>query len=309
MHPFRYLEMRPIFYITKFLCLASFLMLKHSSIAQKKIPNDTLLSKKWFISANLTSFIREERTFYPQTQRFITTHRYISIEPELSLNSYFSIKFPIAVGFNRIKEGYTQSNDHNTFYFYYFNAPDSLSYNQPFFLTYYTTFNPYDHVPHDNYYMRNQDLIAQIGINPKIYFWGQRAVSMYLSQCLNAGIMDSYALDYYHSFNNTSTDPTVKNWQWVKEDIIFHHNPFLFLRYQASVGLELHASKRVFIGLESGFATRIMKTGQENDYVYISVDQKPFELIYTDNFHGNKPNPEENKLKFINRVFIRIAIN
>jgi len=289
---------------TNFLLLA-FLICSPISFGQKELDS----SFNWFISANLTSFFRDERTFYPQTQRFITTNQYISIEPELSLNNHFTIKFPIAVGLNRIKEGYTQTNDRNSFYYYYNNAPDSLSFYKPYFLPYYTTFNGWDHNPHENYYMRNQDLVAQIGINPKIYFWGQRTVSMYLSQCLNAGIMDSYALDYYHSFITTSTDPNDKSWKIVHEDIIFHHNPFFFLRYQASLGLELHVAKRFFIGLESGFTNNVLKTGRKNDYVYMSIDNQPFELIYTDKYHGNKPYPEVKQLKFINRVFLRIAIN
>jgi len=305
----RFKKMRPIFYMTKSICLVSFLFLALNSVAQKKFSLETLFSKKWYISTNFTSLFRHEDLLYFEDSQMQTTNRFITLEPEVAIKDNLTIRFPLGFGINYIKGGYSTYSKYNSYYYYLLNAPFYNTTVQPYFSPGYTQ-QPYtvqkgEITPKKS--LHRQDLIFQLGINPKLYFFGQRKASIYFSPSLTIGIMDSYALDYYHSFLNDSNDPSYNHWIWKQENILFYHNPFIFSRFQACLGFEFNFSRKISWGFETGFTTFVFGEGKKDDHVFISLDGGEFKQIYTDQ------NPDQMTktipFHFTNRILLRVAIN
>lgn len=309
MHPFRYSEMRPIFYITKSICLVSFLLLAHQLIAQENSETDKLITKKWYISTNFTSLFRDKRLLLVDQSQFPTTNRYISIEPEMDLTKNVTVRFPIQLGFNFLRKEFSTEAQSNSYYFYLLNDGFYNTANQPYFSSEYTqhSYTVQKGEKPTNKSVHKQDIIFQIGINPKMYMTEQRKVSVYFSPSFSLGLMDSYALDYYHSFKNNSTDTNSIYWVWDKEIINYHHNPFIFLRLQTCFGLEIKLSTNFSLGIETGLSTYVDSEGKKDDRVFISLDGGDFKQIYTD-FNPNQMN-KLLPVHFTNRVLLRYSIN
>ncbi len=302
--------MKPSFYIFQLLCLVLFLSLGSTSYAQERITfHDKLLNKKWYVSTNVTSFVRNKRFLLFDKSQFQTTNRYLSVEPEIFLNTNVTLRFPIQLGFNCFRKMFTTESNSNSYYYYLLNDGYYNTTVQPHFSPKYIqpsyTIQKGD-IPIQQS-LHKQDIIFQIGINPKLYIPEQRKVSFYFSPSFSIGLMDSYALDYYHRFNSTTSSSGYNIWSWDKETIDYHHNPFLFVRIQTCLGIEFKLKSKLFLDLESGFSSFVSGEGKKDDRVYISLNSSEFNQIYTD------PNPDQMfklvPVHFINRVVLRFSIN
>jgi hypothetical protein len=302
--------MKPSFYIFQSLCLVYFLGLELKSHAQEPVTlYDKLISKKWYVSTNFTSFFRNKRFLLFDESQFQTTNRCLSVEPEMYLNTNVTLRFPIQLGFNFLHKQYTTESNSNSYYYYLLNDGYYNTTIQPHFSPKYIqpsyTIQKGD-IPTQQS-LHKLDIIFQIGINPKLYIPEQRKVSCYFSPSLFIGLMDSYALDYYHRFNSTTSSSGYNIWSWDKETIDYHPNPFLFVRIQTCLGIEIKLKSKLFLDLESGFSSFVYGEGKKDDHVYISLNGGEFNQIYTD------PNPDQMfklvPIHFINRVLLRYSIN
>ena len=301
--------MRPIFYNTQFFCLFSFLLFQQNSCAQQNFVRNTLASKNWYVSTNFTSLFRDKRFLIVDGSQFSTTNRFISIEPEIYLNQNVTLRFPFQLGFNFLHKEFSTEATSNSYYFYLLNDNYYNTTVQPYFSPEYTqhSYTVQKGEKPTKKSVHKQDMIFQIGINPKLYIPEQRKVSFYFSPSLSFGLMDSYTLDYYHSFTSTTTSSGFNNWKWDKEIINYRHNPFIFARLQTCFGLEINLNNRFSLGIETGLTSYVFREGKKDDRVYMSLDGGDFKLIYTDFSHNqmDKLIP----IHFTNRILLRYSIN
>ena len=225
----------------------------------------------WSISTNLTSLYRPKRVAFSTENRYTTTNPYLTFEPELVLHKHFSLKFPIAIGLNRLKDKYEEYNDRNSSYYY--SYPQGYQGEEPYF----SELPVYYHGVYFRNYKRYHDLIIQIGFYPKIYPFGKGKTTLFLSPGINFGSMDKYQIRYYHEFVKDD-----QQYRIVHEKMVYYRDPFLFLRKELLLGFDVVISKSFNISLESGISSRVKEYGLLPDEVYQKLGDSSFELIYKD---------------------------
>ena len=285
------------------------LVFSNTLFSQHELSFTQKLKRKWFVSTNFTSLFRNSHFLLFEESQMQTTNRFITIEPEVIQNNQVSLRFPICIGINYFKNGHSTDQKYNTYYYYLLNDGFYNTNVHPYFSPKYTqhsyTVQKGD-IPTKKS-LHKQDLIFQIGINPKLYIPEQRNVSIYFSPSLSIGLMDSYALDYYHSFKGSTSSSGYNIWSWDKETIVYHHNPFLYARVQTTLGLEIQLGNKFSLDFETGISSFVTGEGKKDDHVYMSLNGGDYQQIYTD-FNPNqlfKPVP----IHFINRLLLRMTIN
>lgn len=130
----------------------------------------------------------------------------ISIEPEYQISDKIAIKIPVLVGLNNNSptplnsNELIRSNNNYSSQKYYING-DYGRYTFPMSINYGK--NAVEFLANEEYpytsrkYSHTQNVIAQIGISPRFYPFGQRKQSLYLAQTFAIGIADYYANDFY----------------------------------------------------------------------------------------------------------------
>lgn len=215
----------------------------------------------WSVSTNLTALFN----FGPTNSR-------LSIEPEYTVNDYFSVKTPLTFGvFNNYSIGV--------------NDARQLTYKDYSYNEFTTVNNPPSIV--NNVRLRDvQHLVGQIGINPKIYPFKKDAhiVSFYLSPSLIFGVTERYAADRYDKldtmgfFSSASQSYSVY-WEITTDHEIISSNRHFFYNYEFLAGLDFHFGKYIGLTLETGYASKIKGEPLLNDKVYASTDGGPYQLI------------------------------
>ncbi len=213
----------------------------------------------WSVSSNLTALFN-----------FGALNSRMSIEPEYTVNDYFSIKTPITFGiFNNYTIGV--NNAYPLTYYYYSNTTYSGVDNPP--------------VPEDNMRRQAQHLVGQIGIQPKIYPFKKddHLLSMYVSPSLILGVTDRYAVERYDRSDTVSywsNSQTFIYWETNTDYELISHNEHFFFNYEFLVGLDVHMGKALGMSLEAGYASKIQGEPQKNDKVYTSYNGGPYQLVY-----------------------------
>jgi hypothetical protein len=262
--------MKPILLFTS-LFLLSFTVKSQHWDSLKHEKRNFFEKNTWSISTNLTSLYRPKRVAFSTENRYTTTNPYLTFEPELVVRKHFSLKFPIAIGLNRLKDKYEEHNDRNSSYYY--SYPQGYQGEEPYF----SEFSVYYHGVSVRNYRRYHDLIIQIGFYPKIYPFGKGKTTLYLSPGINFGSMDKYQIKYYHEFVKVD-----QRYSIVHEKMVYSRDPFLFLRKELLLGFDIVFSKSFTISLESGISSRVKEYGLTPDEVYQKLGDAPFELIYKD---------------------------
>jgi hypothetical protein len=204
------------------------------------------------VSTNLTALI----------PLYLTGGR-VTIEPEYRFNNFFSIKAPISIGSSRnirshYPKPYFESQYHN-----YSTGPVMFGYKHK----YLSFSDPYDYL--------SEDIIVQIGVNPKYYPIGKskKYIAPYLSGAVNFGIAKDYGKDYYVQSDTFSTDfyqdPStgIYNYTWntywntTTESIVEKEGGRNYFNFELLLGLDFNLSKRLTATLETGYASRLQEQG------------------------------------------------
>ena len=186
----------------------------------------------------------------------------VTIEPEYRINELFSVKLPISIGIPRNRRSYyVKKPNFDSQYLNYSTAPVMLG-------------DPYNYL--------SEDIIVQIGVNPKYYPIGRskKYIAPYLSGAVNFGIAKDYGKDYYvqsdtyggawNTYWNTTTESTVK-----KEG---ERNYFNF---ELLLGLDFNLSKRLTATVETGYASKLQELGVSTvvSKVYQRIGEGEYNLV------------------------------
>ena len=188
----------------------------------------------------------------------------VTIEPEYRINELFSVKLPISIGIPRNTLPIYPLPDFDSQYLNYSTRPVMFGFN---FFTDLTFGDHYDYL--------SEDIIVQIGVNPKYYPIGKskKFIAPYLSGAVNFGIAKNYGKDYYVQSDTFSTDfhynPSTGNysytwntyWNTTTESIVKKEGERNYFNFELLLGLDFNFSKRLTATLETGYASRLQEKG------------------------------------------------
>jgi hypothetical protein len=188
----------------------------------------------------------------------------VTIEPEYRINELFSVKLPISIGIPRNTLPIYPLPDFDSQYLNYSTRPVMFGFN---FFTDLTFGDRYDYL--------SEDIIVQIGVNPKYYPIGKskKFIAPYLSGAVNFGIAKNYGKDYYVQSDTFSTDfhynPSTGNynyywntyWNTTTEFTVKKEGERNYFNFELLLGLDFNLSKRLTATLETGYASRLQEQG------------------------------------------------
>jgi len=178
----------------------------------------------------------------------------VTIEPEYRFNNFFSIKAPISIGIPRNRRPYDSQPYFDSQYLNYSTGPGFS--------------DPYGVIP--------EDIIVQIGVNPKYYPIGKskKFIAPYLSGAVNFGIYKDYGNDYYVQSDTSGSSNTQYNpstgiysytwntyWNTTTESIVEKEGGRNYFNFELLLGLDFNFSKRLTATVETGYASRLQEQG------------------------------------------------
>jgi len=200
---------------------------------------------RFSVSTNLTALIPLNLTVGRAT-----------IEPEYRINELFSLKLPVSVGIPRNRQSYyVKKPNFDSQYLNYSTGPVMLG-------------DPYNYL--------SEDIIVQIGVNPKYYPIGKskKYIAPYLSGAVNYGITKEYGKDYYvqSDTSGSSSDqynPSTGNysytwntfWNTTTESTVEKEGERNYFNFELLLGLDFNLSKRLTATVETGYASRLQELG------------------------------------------------
>lgn len=249
---------------------------------------------KWAISYNLASpFLSVLSVVNKNNRTFFSNNALISIEPEYFISDKFSLKFPVYLGLPNFKLPITETIDRQ-------NVPTTavdeggLLYKSTLYWRYQIELDNAVLPIIDGKY-ENEDapehgrrLLAQIGVHPKWFPYGQSKNALFIGQGLDLGIGDMYAIDYFHTWE-TSNGSSVEDWVWTEERIELRTDNTLFFRYEATVGVSFNFGNALNLSIETGYSTPMKNSGKDGDRVYRRIFKSgAYEQIHAEVYNEDK---------------------
>jgi hypothetical protein len=223
------------------------------------------------VSTNLTALI----------PLYLTGGR-VTIEPEYRINELFSVKLPISIRTSRNIRSHFPKPYFDSQYLNYSTRPVMFGYKHK-----YLNGDPYDYL--------SEDIIVQIGVNPKYYPIGRskKYIAPYLSGAVNFGIAKDYGKDYYVQSDTFSTDfyqdPSTgyynytwnTYWNTTTESIVEKEGERNYFNFELLLGLDFNLSKRLTATLETGYASRLQEQGVSTvvPKVYQRIGEGEYNLV------------------------------
>jgi hypothetical protein len=223
------------------------------------------------VSTNLTALI----------PLYLTGGR-VTIEPEYRINELFSVKLPISIRTSRNIRSHYPKPYFDSQYLNYSTGPVMFGYKHK-----YLNGDPYDYL--------SEDIIVQIGVNPKYYPIGRskKYIAPYLSGAVNFGIAKDYGKDYYVQSDTFSTDfyqdPSTgyynytwnTYWNTTTESIVEKEGERNYFNFELLLGLDFNLSKRLTATLETGYASRLQEQGVSTvvPKVYQRIGEGEYNLV------------------------------
>ena len=199
----------------------------------------------------------------------------VTIEPEYRINELFSVKLPISIGIPRNRRSYyVKKPNFDSQYLNSSTAPVMLG-------------DPYNYL--------SEDIIVQIGVNPKYYPIGKskKLIAPYLSGAVNFGITKEYGKDYYVQSDTFSTDfyqdPSTgyynytwnTYWNTTTESIVEKEGERNYFNFELLLGLDFNLSKRLTATVETGYASKLQELGVSTvvSKVYQRIGEGEYNLV------------------------------
>ena len=203
------------------------------------------------VSTNLTALIPLNLTVGRAT-----------IEPEYRINELFSVKLPVSIGIPRNRQSYyVKKPNFDSQYLNYSTAPVMLG-------------DPYNYL--------SEDIIVQIGVNPKYYPIGKskKLIAPYLSGAVNFGITKEYGKDYYVQ-SNTYGGAWNTYWNTTTESTVKKEGERNYFNFELLLGLDFNLSKRLTATVETGYASKLQELGVSTvvSKVYQRIGEGEYNLV------------------------------
>ena len=186
----------------------------------------------------------------------------VTIEPEYRINELFSVKLPISIGIPRNRRSYyVKKPNFDSQYLNYSTAPVMLG-------------DPYNYL--------SEDIIVQIGVNPKYYPIGKskKHIAPYLSGAVNFGITKEYGKDYYVQ-SNTYGGAWNTYWNTTTESTVKKEGERNYFNFELLLGLDFNLSKRLTATVETGYASKLQELGVSTvvSKVYQRIGEGEYNLV------------------------------
>ena len=186
----------------------------------------------------------------------------VTIEPEYRINELFSVKLPISIGIPRNRRSYyVKKPNFDSQYLNYSTAPVMLG-------------DPYNYL--------SEDIIVQIGVNPKYYPIGKskKLIAPYLSGAVNFGITKEYGKDYYVQ-SNTYGGAWNTYWNTTTESTVKKEGERNYFNFELLLGLDFNLSKRLTATVETGYASKLQELGVSTvvSKVYQRIGEGEYNLV------------------------------
>ena len=186
----------------------------------------------------------------------------VTIEPEYRINELFSVKLPISIGIPRNRRSYyVKKPNFDSQYLNYSTAPVMLG-------------DPYNYL--------SEDIIVQIGVNPKYYPIGKskKLIAPYLSGAVNFGIAKEYGKDYYVQ-SNTYGGAWNTYWNTTTESTVKKEGERNYFNFELLLGLDFNLSKRLTATVETGYASKLQELGVSTvvSKVYQRIGEGEYNLV------------------------------
>ena len=186
----------------------------------------------------------------------------VTIEPEYRINELFSVKLPISIGIPRNRRSYyVKKPNFDSQYLNYSTAPVMLG-------------DPYNYL--------SEDIIVQIGVNPKYYPIGKskKLIAPYLSGAVNFGITKEYGKDYYVQ-SNTYGGAWNTYWNTTTESTVGKEGERNYFNFELLLGLDFNLSKRLTATVETGYASKLQELGVSTvvSKVYQRIGEGEYNLV------------------------------
>ena len=238
---------------------------------------------KWTFSLNTSSFIRDPRVTFPNRLNYISSNSLMFLEAQYDLTNHIAVRFPVLIGLQHFKDGYSETYDDPIQYYYmphYSNQEDlengpNIS-KVPYFNTAYHIY------PKEGEQVRYHDIVFQFGFNYQVMLINRNWLSLYTAASINFGLMDKYQLSYYHDFDsipNSSDfpdDDVQDYWQFRQETVVFKRDPFMYWRPEGTIGLNFKLARHFNLKFETGFSSYIDLVGKKPDKVFMSLNVRPY---------------------------------
>lgn len=225
----------------------------------------------WSISSNLTSPLRELIVSNSYARRYgFSDNIVLTVEPEYRLNDKFSVKFPFRFGARFKKFPFEQIIDVDSWGessgWMYDGTPDANGIPAPRLWG----------IWYEKGYPHGRNLIAQIGINPKLYPNGQVKNALYIGLGVHGGISDFYQVDYYHTLDTSTYYGRI-----VEERAEVSTNYGFYFRFEGMIGMDFNFSKSICLSIETGYTSVINNTGNKPDNVYARINNGEYQPVYS----------------------------
>ena len=186
----------------------------------------------------------------------------VTIEPEYRINELFSVKLPISIGIPRNRRSYyVKKPNFDSQYLNSSTAPVMLG-------------DPYNYL--------SEDIIVQIGVNPKYYPIGKskKLIAPYLSGAVNFGITKEYGKDYYVQ-SNTYGGAWNTYWNTTTESTVKKEGERNYFNFELLLGLDFNLSKRLTATVETGYASKLQELGVSTvgSKVYQRIGEGEYNLV------------------------------
>ena len=193
----------------------------------------------------------------------------VTIEPEYRINELFSVKLPISIGIPRNRRSYyVKKPNFDSQYLNYSTAPVMLG-------------DPYNYL--------SEDIIVQIGVNPKYYPIGKskKLIAPYLSGAVNFGITKEYGKDYYVQ-SNTYGGAWNTYWNTTTESTVKKEGERNYFNFELLLGLDFNLSKRLTATVETGYASKLQELGVSTvvSKVYQRIGEGEYNLVNSHEFQN-----------------------